>query len=53
MKDQADKLRSMARDIKTRIESEIFKGTKRTRIVTVTSGKGEAKPTLQLIWPSP
>ena len=40
MKDQADKLRSMARDIKTRIESEIFKGTKRTRIVTVTSGKG-------------
>lgn len=40
MKDQADKLRTMARDIKTRIESELFKGTKRTRVVTVTSGKG-------------
>jgi len=40
MKDQADKLRTMARDIKTKIESEILKGTKRTRVVTVTSGKG-------------
>jgi len=40
MKDQAEKLRSMAREIKTRIESEVFKGAKRTRIVTVTSGKG-------------
>lgn len=40
MMDQAEKLRTMARSIKTRIESDMLKGLQRTRIVVVTSGKG-------------
>ena len=40
MKDQADKLRTMAQGIKLKIESDLLKDIKRTRIVVVTSGKG-------------
>ncbi|MGE5544511.1 MAG: MinD/ParA family protein [Bacillota bacterium] len=40
MKDQAEKLRSMAQSIKTKIESDLIKGISRTRVVVVTSGKG-------------
>lgn len=40
MKDQAEKLRSMTQSIKKKIESDMFKGINRTRIVVVTSGKG-------------
>jgi len=40
MKDQADKLRTMAQNIKMKIESDMFKSIQRTRIVVVTSGKG-------------
>ncbi len=40
MKDQAEKLRTLAQNIKLKIESDILKGPKRTRIVVVTSGKG-------------
>lgn len=40
MKDQADKLRIMAQSIKNRIEADMIKGFKRTRVVAVTSGKG-------------
>jgi len=40
MKDQADKLRDMARNIKQQIESDLMKNRPRTRVVVVTSGKG-------------
>lgn len=40
MKDQAEKLRSMTQSIKLKIESDMFRGINRTRIVVVTSGKG-------------
>jgi len=40
MKDQAEKLRNMAQSIKSRIESDMLKGLKRTRVLVITSGKG-------------
>lgn len=40
MKDQAEKLRSMAQSIKNKIEADMIKGFKHTRVIAVTSGKG-------------
>lgn len=40
MRDQAEKLRVLARTIKNQVESEIRGGPRRTRIIAVTSGKG-------------
>ncbi|TLM97347.1 MinD/ParA family protein [bacterium] len=40
MRDQAEKLRVLARTIKHQVESEIKGGPRRTRIIAVTSGKG-------------
>lgn len=40
MKDQAEKLRSMAQSMKTKIESDITQGFRHTRVMVVTSGKG-------------
>ncbi|MGI6548892.1 MAG: MinD/ParA family protein [Syntrophomonadales bacterium] len=40
MKDQADRLRTMAQSIKAKIESDMLKDIKHTRIIVVTSGKG-------------
>jgi flagellar biosynthesis protein FlhG len=40
MRDQAEKLRVLARTIKHQVESEIRGGPRRTRIIAVTSGKG-------------
>lgn len=40
MKDQADKLRNMAQSLKNKIEADMVKGFKRTRVIVVTSGKG-------------
>lgn len=40
MRDQAEKLRILARTIKNQVESEIKGNGKKTRIIAVTSGKG-------------
>lgn len=40
MKDQAEKLRLMAKNLKTNIENDLAIGMKHTRVVVVTSGKG-------------
>lgn len=40
MKDQADKLRNMAQSLKNKIESDMVRGFKHTRVIVVTSGKG-------------
>ena len=40
MRDQAEKLRVLARNLKSQVECEIKGSQKRTRIITVTSGKG-------------
>ncbi|HOV42995.1 MAG TPA: MinD/ParA family protein [Syntrophothermus lipocalidus] len=40
MKDQAERLRLMAKSLKTRIENDLVRGMKHTRVVVVTSGKG-------------
>ena len=40
MRDQAEKLRVLAKSIKQQVESEIRGGQRRTRIIAVTSGKG-------------
>lgn len=49
MKDQADRLRKMAQDIKQQIESEMHKDLKHTRVIVISSGKGGAgKSTLAL-----
>lgn len=49
MKDQADKLRQMAMNIKSQIEAEISQELKHTRVVVISSGKGGVgKSTLAL-----
>ncbi|MGE5417135.1 MAG: MinD/ParA family protein [Acidobacteriota bacterium] len=40
MKDQAEKLRTMAKSLKTKIEADMVKGFNHTRVIVVTSGKG-------------
>lgn len=40
MRDQAEKLRVLARTLKHQVECEIKGNPKKTRIITVTSGKG-------------
>ncbi|MGE5371340.1 MAG: MinD/ParA family protein [Solirubrobacterales bacterium] len=40
MKDQAEKLRSMAQTMKTNIEADIVQGFQHTRVIAITSGKG-------------
>ncbi|NLU49761.1 MAG: MinD/ParA family protein [Syntrophomonadaceae bacterium] len=40
MKDQAERLRLMAKNLKTRIENDMVKGMNHTRVIVVTSGKG-------------
>ncbi len=49
MKDQANKLREMAINLKNQIEAEIGKESKQTRVIVVSSGKGGVgKSTLAL-----
>ncbi|MGE5397859.1 MAG: MinD/ParA family protein [Chitinophagales bacterium] len=40
MKDQADKLRNMANNLKNKIEADISTGFKHARVIVITSGKG-------------
>lgn len=40
MKDQAEKLRSMAQSLRNKIEKDMVKGLRHTRVIAVTSGKG-------------
>ncbi|MCR4400972.1 MAG: MinD/ParA family protein, partial [Syntrophomonadaceae bacterium] len=40
MRDQAEKLRAMARSLKQQIASELGRGLEHTRVIAVTSGKG-------------
>lgn len=40
MRDQAEKLRVLAQSLKDQVENEIRSGAKKTRIISVTSGKG-------------